>query len=304
MAIIAFLVLGTLFVIGLWPDKDFDVSLMTSHGGFFPNGVGAVFSSIVVVVFSMVGAEIATVAAAESSDPERAIAKATQSVILRVATFFVGSMILIVLIVPWDDNDIGDSPYVAAFQRDGHPLRRPHHERRRPHRGAVLPQLRPLHRLADGLRARRPARGAAGAHPGQRPGRARLGDPGLDRRRLPVRDRRLRLAGHRLPVPAQLLGRGDPVRLPAHRGQPAGAAPPYAGRRAGREDVGLPGADHRRDPRHPGDPGADAAHRRHPLAAAAEPAVVGRGPGALRRQPAGRRREQAARSDAEAPSTS
>jgi GABA permease len=120
-AIIVFLVLGTLFVVGLWPDKDFDVSLMTSQGGFFPNGVSAVFSSIVVVVFSMVGAEIATVAAAESSDPERAIAKATQSVILRVATFFVGSMILIVLIVPWDDNDIGDSPYVAAFSEMGIP---------------------------------------------------------------------------------------------------------------------------------------------------------------------------------------
>ena len=120
-AIIAFLVLGTLFVIGLWPHKDFDVSLMTSEGGFFPNGVGAVFSSIVVVVFSMVGAEIATVAAAESSDPERAIAKATQSVILRVATFFVGSMVLIVLIVPWNDNELGDSPYVAAFREMGIP---------------------------------------------------------------------------------------------------------------------------------------------------------------------------------------
>ncbi len=73
---------------------------MTSQGGFVPNGVGAIFSSIVVVVFSMVGAEIATVAAAESDDPERAIARATQSVILRVATFFVGSTILLVLIVP------------------------------------------------------------------------------------------------------------------------------------------------------------------------------------------------------------
>ena len=121
VAIIAFLVLGTLFVIGLWPQKDFDVSLMTSQGGFVPNGVGAIFSSIVVVVFSMVGAEIATVAAAESDDPERAIARATQSVILRVATFFVGSMILLVLIVPWDDNELGASPYVAAFQEMGIP---------------------------------------------------------------------------------------------------------------------------------------------------------------------------------------
>ena len=120
-AIIAFLVLGTLFVVGLWPGQSFDVSNLTSHGGFFPNGVGAIFSSIVVVVFSMVGAEIATVAAAESHDPEKAIAKATQSVILRVATFFVGSMILLVCIVPWNDNELGASPYVAAFSKMGIP---------------------------------------------------------------------------------------------------------------------------------------------------------------------------------------
>ena len=120
-AIIAFLVLGTLYVVGLWPNHGFDVSLMTSQGGFFPNGVGAIFSSIVVVIFSMVGAEIATIAAAESSDPERAIAKATQSVIIRVATFFVGSMILLVLIVPWNDTQLGASPYVAAFTRMGIP---------------------------------------------------------------------------------------------------------------------------------------------------------------------------------------
>jgi GABA permease len=120
-AIIAFLVLGTLFVLGLWPNQGMDFSNLTAHGGFLPNGVGAIFSSIVVVVFSMVGAEIATVAAAESHDPEKAIAKATQAVILRVATFYVGSIFLLAVIVPWNDNELGASPYVAAFQEMGIP---------------------------------------------------------------------------------------------------------------------------------------------------------------------------------------
>jgi GABA permease len=120
-AIIAFLVLGTLFVLGLWRNQGMDFSNLTSHGGFLPNGVGAIFSSIVIVVFSMVGAEIATVAAAESHDPEKAIAKATQSVIVRVATFYVGSMILLVLIVPWNDTKLGASPYVTAFDEMGIP---------------------------------------------------------------------------------------------------------------------------------------------------------------------------------------
>jgi GABA permease len=89
-AIIAFIVLGGLFVIGVWPHKSMDFSNLTQYGGMFPNGVAAIFASIVVVIFSMVGAEIATIAAAESDNPERASAKATRSVIFRVAIFFVG----------------------------------------------------------------------------------------------------------------------------------------------------------------------------------------------------------------------
>ncbi|HET6561984.1 MAG TPA: amino acid permease [Marmoricola sp.] len=120
-AIMVFLVLGALFVLGLWPNQSFDVSNLTDHGGFLPNGTGAIFSSIVVVVFSMVGAEIATVAAAESHDPEKAIARATQSVIFRVMTFFVGSVFLLACILPWDDTELGASPYVAAFEEMGIP---------------------------------------------------------------------------------------------------------------------------------------------------------------------------------------
>src|SRR3954452_7966719 len=72
-AIMVFLVLGAAYVIGAWPNKGFDLSNLTAHGGVSPHGGGAIFSGIVVVIFSMVGAEIATLAAAESRDPERAI---------------------------------------------------------------------------------------------------------------------------------------------------------------------------------------------------------------------------------------
>jgi GABA permease len=120
-AIVVFLVLGLLFVVGLWPGQSFDVSNLTDQGGFMPNGPGAVFSAVVVVVFSMVGAEIATVAAAESKNPEKAIARATQSVIVRVLTFYVGSALLLVCILPWNDTDLRTSPFVAAFTEMGIP---------------------------------------------------------------------------------------------------------------------------------------------------------------------------------------
>ena len=120
-AIIVFLGLGTLFVIGAWPRRSFDLSNLTAHGGFFPLGIGAVFSAIVVVIFSMVGAEVATIAAAESPDPGRAIARATNSVIMRIAVFFVGSIFLLTVILPWNSAELAASPYVAAFKLMGIP---------------------------------------------------------------------------------------------------------------------------------------------------------------------------------------
>jgi GABA permease len=120
-AICVFLVLGTLYVIGIWPNKGFDLSNLTAHGGFFPNGAGAIFSGIVVVIFSMVGAEIATIAAAESPDPERAIAKATNSVVARIGIFYVGSVFLLAVILPWNSSELAASPYVSAFTKMGLP---------------------------------------------------------------------------------------------------------------------------------------------------------------------------------------
>jgi GABA permease len=119
--IAVFIALGTLFVLGLWPGRDLDFSNLTAHGGFLPNGVGALFSGIVIVIFSMVGAEIATIAAAESAEPERAIVRATNNVILRVTIFFVGSIFLLATILPWNSTELGDSPYVSAMEEMGIP---------------------------------------------------------------------------------------------------------------------------------------------------------------------------------------
>lgn len=120
-AIVAFILLGSLYVVGLWPQKSLDFSNLTAHGGFFPHGVSAITVGVVTVIFSMVGAEIATIAAAESNDPERAVAKAANSVIVRIAIFFVGSAFLLVTILPWNDEQVSASPFVAAFTKMGIP---------------------------------------------------------------------------------------------------------------------------------------------------------------------------------------
>ncbi|HKP44190.1 amino acid permease [Mycobacterium sp.] len=120
-AILVFIGLGTLFVLGLWPHKSIDFSNLTAHGGFTPMGFGAITVGIVTVIFSMVGAEIVTIAAAESSDPERAVSKAANSVILRILIFYVGAVFLLVAILPWNDKGLSASPFVSAFTNMGIP---------------------------------------------------------------------------------------------------------------------------------------------------------------------------------------
>ncbi|MDV3128986.1 amino acid permease [Mycobacterium sp. 21AC1] len=120
-AILAFIGLGTLYIVGWWPNKNLDFSNLTAHGGFFPLGPMAITVGVVTVIFSMVGAEIATIAAAESSDPERAVAKAANSVIVRILLFFVGSAFVLVTILPWNNEQAAASPFVAAFTEMGIP---------------------------------------------------------------------------------------------------------------------------------------------------------------------------------------
>ena len=74
-----------------------------------------VFTGAVAATGFYFGAEIVSIAAAEAAEPARAVAKATQSVILRVLLFYVGSVFLVVCLVPWDSAAIA-SPYVSALK--------------------------------------------------------------------------------------------------------------------------------------------------------------------------------------------
>jgi GABA permease len=120
-AIVAFLALGSLFVLGFWPQHSLDFGNLTAHGGFFPNGVGTVFGSTSIVIAAMVGAEVATIAAAETANPERAVARATKSVVVRIVIFYLGSVFLLAVIVPWNAERPGVSPYVVALGEMGIP---------------------------------------------------------------------------------------------------------------------------------------------------------------------------------------
>ena len=120
-AIVVFLFLGVLFVLGLWPGDGGSFQNLTAHGGFAPKGIGPILTGAVAATGFYFGAEIVTIAAAESAEPERAVAKATNSVITRVLIFYVGSVFLVVCIIPWNDSERIATPYVSALEALGIP---------------------------------------------------------------------------------------------------------------------------------------------------------------------------------------
>jgi GABA permease len=118
-AIIIFIALSGAFACGLLSASGPTWGNLTNYGGFMPRGGLAVLAGVTTVFFSLTGAEITTVAAAESRDPVRALTTMTTSVITRIVIFYVGSILLIVAVVPWDSIVPGQSPFTHALLHMG-----------------------------------------------------------------------------------------------------------------------------------------------------------------------------------------
>ncbi|HEX4387383.1 MAG TPA: amino acid permease [Steroidobacteraceae bacterium] len=114
-AILVFIALAAAFALGITSHAGPSFGNLTAYGGFTPKGGLAVLAGAVTVYFSLTGAEITTIAAAESEEPARAIAKMSSSVIVRILTFYVGSVFLIVCVVPWINVQPGESPFTLAL---------------------------------------------------------------------------------------------------------------------------------------------------------------------------------------------
>ncbi|WP_328298651.1 amino acid permease [Streptomyces sp. NBC_00435] len=123
VAIGGFVIIGMLAVFGVLPGSDnpgAGFAHLTDTGGFMPNGWGSVLTGVLMVVFSFMGSEIVTLAAGESEDPRRAVTRATNSVIWRIGVFYLGSIFIVLTLLPWNDKSITDKgSYVAALDSIG-----------------------------------------------------------------------------------------------------------------------------------------------------------------------------------------
>ncbi|QDH17130.1 amino acid permease [Swingsia samuiensis] len=97
------------------------IHLITENGGFFPHGIVPALLLMQGVVFAYSAIELIGTAAGESHEARKIIPGAVNSVIWRIALFYVGSVVLLVCLLPWTAYHAGVSPFVTFFQKLGVP---------------------------------------------------------------------------------------------------------------------------------------------------------------------------------------
>ncbi|WP_406305020.1 amino acid permease [Streptomyces sp. NBC_00885] len=122
-AIALFLGIGVLAILGILPGTDAPgTANLTGDGGFLPNGTEGLVVGLLASVFAYGGLETVTIAAAESEHPVQGVAKAVRTAMWRIAVFYIGSMAVIVTLVPWGDPKVVEKgPYVATLDHLGIP---------------------------------------------------------------------------------------------------------------------------------------------------------------------------------------
>ncbi|MFE4872949.1 amino acid permease [Streptomyces sp. NPDC056682] len=122
-AIVLFLAIGVLAIVGVLPDTHAPGLInLTGQGGFMPNGSDGLIVGLLASVFAYGGLETVTIAAAESEHPVQGVAKAVRTAMWRIAIFYVGSMTVVVTLLPWTAKDIATKgPYVATLDYLGIP---------------------------------------------------------------------------------------------------------------------------------------------------------------------------------------
>jgi GABA permease len=116
-AIITFIVIAAAYAFGLTSPNGATFPNLYAHGGFMPHGAVAVLATVTTVIFSMMGAEIVAVAAAESTEPARAVARMSSTIVVRILVFYVASLLMIVSILPWDLVKPPESPFTRALEQ-------------------------------------------------------------------------------------------------------------------------------------------------------------------------------------------
>lgn len=121
IAIMALIIIGTFMIIkGFSTDAGASsFANLWNHGGLFPNGASGFILSFQMVVFAFTGIELVGLTAGETEDPERVIPKAINNIPIRIIIFYIGALLVIMSIYPWNSINPDKSPFVQVFSAVG-----------------------------------------------------------------------------------------------------------------------------------------------------------------------------------------
>jgi L-asparagine permease len=121
LALVTFLVVGTVFLVGRFKVDGHDTGpgLWDSHGGLLPTGLLPLVLVTSGVVFAYAAIELVGIAAGETANPEKVMPRAINSVVFRIAVFYIGSTILLALLLPYTAYRNHVSPFVTFFSKVG-----------------------------------------------------------------------------------------------------------------------------------------------------------------------------------------
>ena len=120
-AIIGMILLGSWYIVTDVEPFPQNFSNLWDYGGFFPNGVSGMIMSLAPVLFSFGGIELIGITAGEAQNPDKTIPRAINQVIYRILIFYVGTMIVLMTLWPWNEVGKDASPFVQIFDNAGFP---------------------------------------------------------------------------------------------------------------------------------------------------------------------------------------
>ncbi|QFZ21884.1 amino acid permease [Saccharothrix syringae] len=122
-ALVVFLFTGVALVVG---GADVGGQQAGAHnlvgsGGLFPAGVGIALMTLQAVIFAYSAIEMVGIAAGETANPRQVLPKAINGVVYRIGVFYVGSVLLLAMLLPWHAYSGAESPFVTVFSALGVP---------------------------------------------------------------------------------------------------------------------------------------------------------------------------------------
>lgn len=121
VAITGFILLAVYVIVGADPASNIGPQNYTNDGGFFPNGMWGMWVAIFISLFSYLSIEMIAVSAGEAENPEKAVPIALKSAVFRLILFYLLTLSLMLMIVPWGAAGIDKSPFVKVMEIVGIP---------------------------------------------------------------------------------------------------------------------------------------------------------------------------------------